>query len=589
MLNLESDKSISSYIYSGKMDEIRIWNLDLNLLTNFNDLLFDNYKLNKFINKYISQISAHWNSDNVTTLDSGKYSPEEESYFVLKGNNTIVLQDDISNSDFSFRSNNLFLELDFFPEQYNTSSGEYKLLTIQETRELPNNTSTQYYLELVLKEINKTQFYFIVREKVTRSDDINSIDNLLKYPFIPNQVDYSKDIRLDNIENYKHFYKWYNLILTDNELYINGVKIGEYNLANRNVFKYTTNTKIVLGEYQFAKILGDNIEKTNGLLGFISNINLWENKKYKDEYAVYRILSAENIDLYNDTSNITTSNNLLKSGNAEQLVIPYFNTDGSNPWETYIYTSENGYTSPINSNIVNINTDYLTTALPQNTWLSGTDFKIIITDNTVIDTNITTIVNENYLLTQDSVPVNSVIEISNMGNFKFFNKKISDNNGVAKLNVTNNGYLFFENLILDNLNYPITSYTDNENSNGFKQVNTTDAIMLHTILDIRSGNNGFVKYADREDELRIEFFFIKQTRAIGAIAALELDLPQAILTQIFELAIEELIYVRPIGNILYIMPPIYNIQAEIEIIRNKLHSLLQKLFKLLELPNVNNK
>lgn len=98
-----------------------------------------------------------------------------------------------------------------------------------------------------------------------------------------------------------------------------------------------------------------------------------------------------------------------------------------------------------------------------------------------------------------------------------------------------------------------------------------------------------VKLLKLLDELRIEFFFIKQTRAIGAIAALELDLPQAILTQIFELAIEELIYVRPIGNILYIMPPIYNIQAEIEIIRNKLYSLLQKLFKLLELPNVNNK
>ncbi len=494
MLNLEADKTISSYTFSGKMDEIKIWNVKID-----ETILFTNNRLNKFVNKYIPQISAYWNADQIKTLDSGSYAPEEESYFVLKGDNKIVLQDD-NNTDFTYNGKNVFLELDFFPEEYTSTKDEYKLLTIEESRELPNNTIIKYYLELILKKVNKTFFYFIIREKETLSNDTFS-DRFI-YPFIPFQVDYTKDIIFDDIENYKPFYNWFNLILTDTEIYINGKKIGDYVLNNRNVFKYTSNTKLILGKYNFIQDPID-IENVDGVKGFIKNINIWERNKFKDEYAIYRILSNENTDLFNDTD-IATSNNLIKSGDRNLVSVPYFNPDGTNTFDNYIYSSENNYTTPINN--IDINTNYLATALPQNNWLEGTDFKIIVTDDSVIDSDINNILNINYLLTKDISSINKTIEISNMSEFKFFGKKISDNNGIAKLNVSNNGYLFFEDLILDNLNYPLFEYTDDENSKEYKQVRSTDAIMFHNILDIRSYKDGFVKYADREDEFIIEFY-----------------------------------------------------------------------------------
>jgi adenosylmethionine-8-amino-7-oxononanoate aminotransferase len=77
--------------------------------------------------------------------------------------------------------------------------------------------------------------------------------------------------------------------------------------------------------------------------------------------------------------------------------------------------------------------------------------------------------------------------------------------------------------------------------------------------------------------LKNSFSFIQQIRVIGAIAALELNLPTAINSNIFALAVNEQIYLRMIGNILYIMPPLYNIQIDIESIQAKLYSLLKKL------------
>ncbi len=514
MLNLEADKSISTYTYKGKLDEVRIWNLDLTTLnTQFDsqrmrNFIFDSTtnKLNKFVNKYIPELSAYWNADKLTTLDTGSYYPEEETYFVLKGDNGIVLQDDLSGTNFSYKGNNLFVELDFFPEQYKDASdtrGEYKLLTLQESRELPNNNFTKYYLELIIKEVSKTSFYFIIREKVT----VNS--TVLFYPLINSNVDYSKDIIFSDIINYKEFYNWYNLILTDTELYINGNKIGDYTLSNRNLLKYTVDTNIILGQYEFAKIGNNFTPKTKGLRGFVRNLNLWENKKFKDEYAIYRILSGENTDLYNNPNNILNSNLLLKSGSTGQNVVPYFNADGSNIWESYLYASENGYTQPL-SNIDDLNINYLNTALPQSNWLDGSDFNIITTNQNVIkpNTQLNILNNSNYLLTK-AQGTNSVITISNMDNFKFFGKKIADNNGNAKLNVTDNGYLFFENLLtgtLYNQNYPLFKYTDNETSKEYKQVSTTDAIMFSNTLDIRSYKDGFVKWVDRDDEFIIEFY-----------------------------------------------------------------------------------
>ena len=505
-LNLNADKSITPYIYNGKMDEIRIWNLDLktlnvNSISNMRNFLFDNTnKLNKFINKYISELTAYFNVDKTLTLDTANYFPEEETYFVLKGNNTLILQDNLSGTNFVYQGQNLFMELDFFAEQYTNSNGEYKILTIQENRNLPNNTFNRYYMELIIKEVNN-KYHFIIREKVT--DLFNGIEELL-YPLTNIGVDFTKDI-IFNVSN--NFYTWYNIILTDTQLFINGNLIGTYNLSNRNVFKHTSNTNIILGKYDFAYLSifpNISVPSVNGMLGFIRNINLWSNSSSKDEYAVFRILSSENTDLYN-SSNIYNSNLLLESGNSNQINVPYFNTDGSNNWKTYIYTSENNYTTPtLLPNDLNVN--YLTTSLPSQNWLDGSDFNVLNTSSGVISSNNLYINNSNYLLTHDSNNLNYSITISNMSNFKFFGKQISDTSGNVKLNVTASGYLFFEKLISDNQNFPLFEYSDNSTSPQYPQVSTTDAIMFNNIIDIREYNSGFVKYVDRVDEFIIEFY-----------------------------------------------------------------------------------
>lgn len=76
------------------------------------------------------------------------------------------------------------------------------------------------------------------------------------------------------------------------------------------------------------------------------------------------------------------------------------------------------------------------------------------------------------------------------------------------------------------------------------------------------------------------FTFIKNPRAIGAMAACKLDLPVSILKKVFALAIEEGIYLRPIGDVLYIMPPLNNLPVDVEIISPMLYSLFQKFLKI---------
>ena len=79
------------------------------------------------------------------------------------------------------------------------------------------------------------------------------------------------------------------------------------------------------------------------------------------------------------------------------------------------------------------------------------------------------------------------------------------------------------------------------------------------------------------NNLKEKFSFIKKISAIGSIGAIELDLPKDVLAQVFSIGIEELIYIRPIGNSLYIMPPLYNILADLQIIATRLNGLLSKI------------
>ena len=77
-------------------------------------------------------------------------------------------------------------------------------------------------------------------------------------------------------------------------------------------------------------------------------------------------------------------------------------------------------------------------------------------------------------------------------------------------------------------------------------------------------------------DLKTKFTFITHTGVIGAIASMDLNIsPQKLIEiNIFNLAIQEGIYIRPINNTIYIMPPIYYILTDIAIIKKKLLKLL---------------
>ncbi len=79
------------------------------------------------------------------------------------------------------------------------------------------------------------------------------------------------------------------------------------------------------------------------------------------------------------------------------------------------------------------------------------------------------------------------------------------------------------------------------------------------------------------NNLKAKFSFVKTVSAIGSIGAIELDLPKKSLDQVFSIGIKELIYIRPIGSSLYIMPPLYNILSDLQIIETRLNGLLSRI------------
>ena len=78
-------------------------------------------------------------------------------------------------------------------------------------------------------------------------------------------------------------------------------------------------------------------------------------------------------------------------------------------------------------------------------------------------------------------------------------------------------------------------------------------------------------------DFALQFSFISNTWAIGSIAAFDLDLELTLIQQIFKIGIQNGIYLRPIGNTLYIMPPIYNLPQDPSEIKDKLWLCFQQL------------
>lgn len=568
MLDVNVSGAVNTYSFEGMLDEFRVWNVDMT--TYQNTAYFPTIKDYKFINSYLPELTAYYDFDGI--VDTKNYFPEEEDYFILNGSNKYVLSED--GEDFAYSGENLFYEIEYFADKSPASNGEYKLLTIEEIRDISDGISTtvvKYYLEIILKEnsIDEFKYDIILRERNTYTTDT-----------VVNETNYVLDNEYNDTiftTNYRFFEKT-NLIISDNNIYINGSLLGNYNLINRNLFKYTTNTLVHLGKYEFANIVFSPVNETFGFVGFITSFNMWKNATSKDDYLIYRIISGENTELFN-TTNYLNNNTSIGKSTSDELIIPSFNNDGSQIWEHYIYGSENNFSKSLqeaNISIDELDTqfryvgDNLDTALPLSTWLEGDDFIKINTDNTIFDTDISFINNNNYILTND-VYGHGKIPISGMDNFKLFNKKI-DNNGTAFLHVSASGYLFFEE-ILEGIpkysdRFPSFRYVDLEGSEQYNQTSTTDAIQFNTILDIREAalNNHSefdnVSYADREDEFVIKFFglssdmvksgskyhYTNQINGTPAVNTVENANFSFIAIRIDKINSNILIYTRSLGN-----------------------------------------
>lgn len=81
-------------------------------------------------------------------------------------------------------------------------------------------------------------------------------------------------------------------------------------------------------------------------------------------------------------------------------------------------------------------------------------------------------------------------------------------------------------------------------------------------------------------ELQQKFNFIQEVSVIGAIAAWQLNLTPQIIKEIATLALKLNLYLRPIGNVVYILPPIYNVTADLKVILPKIKELFVQLAQL---------
>ena len=109
-------------------------------------------------------------------------------------------------------------------------------------------------------------------------------------------------------------------------------------------------------------------------------------------------------------------------------------------------------------------------------------------------------------------------------------------------------------------------------------VNYLDYLADSSLLN--SVQRAEVQLVDLIINLAKRYSFLSNPRAIGAIAAVDLQLKPEVLSQLPAIALEEGIFLRPIGITLYVLPPLYNLLAELVEIDAALNRVLQRIEKL---------
>jgi adenosylmethionine-8-amino-7-oxononanoate aminotransferase len=96
------------------------------------------------------------------------------------------------------------------------------------------------------------------------------------------------------------------------------------------------------------------------------------------------------------------------------------------------------------------------------------------------------------------------------------------------------------------------------------------------LIEIKQNELGLLKMMQ---DFASKYDFIINPRAIGGIAACDLNLPASAISQIFNLGIQCGIYLRPINNTLYVMPPLHDLTSDSPIIKSLLTMVLEVLQK----------
>jgi len=495
-----SNNIVSNFLI-GQLDEIRIWNKDM-----YDYFLSPHLFQNKrFINGYIPQIVAYFSGENYD-IDNAKYYPKEENYFAF--DNEFKKVDTLSFT----KVNNAIYEFDMLTQSRN---GAFKIIAIEEERFVESGVSGfKYIVELfgidndASSSGRKGTFSFKYKETIVSGNNV--VAGRENYYSIPCEIEY---------------WKWHNVIITENGIYINGIVIPESKISfrNRDIFKQTVKVRVSLGDssysptskYDTVAALYVNGVQPTYLRGFIKNVNIFENNNTKEDYIIYRIISPEDITNFSVSESFGTSGNRIISNNisastSSLIEIPYFNNDGSMSWEHYIYTTENYYKSSVSGDeiIYNkdirdsgsiissdfddslrfIDTDKISTALPSSTWLEGTDF---ITVGNMLD------------------DFSTVLTISNMSNFELFGKKFADTSGNAKMRISTNGIMtLVDDPLIATQNY-FNAYSMNDVpfvDYRYKYISSIDIIyMLFTDLYPPATGSKW-EIADREDEVILRYY-----------------------------------------------------------------------------------
>jgi adenosylmethionine-8-amino-7-oxononanoate aminotransferase len=94
------------------------------------------------------------------------------------------------------------------------------------------------------------------------------------------------------------------------------------------------------------------------------------------------------------------------------------------------------------------------------------------------------------------------------------------------------------------------------------------------LAKVRTAETILIKF---NTKLKQRFTFISNARAIGAIAAWELNLAPKQIKLVVSLAKDLGIHLRPIGNIVYLLPPIYNILEDLRLLLPKIEITFENL------------